>query len=80
MNYYSYNNFMSTKEKKKISTGRKILEVDSADVPKLRPWYKCANCRERNYFEQNDPIKCTSCGYRVMYKERNEAPRTYLAR
>lgn len=49
---------------------------------KTRPYTRCANlsCNALNYFEHLDPIKCSTCGYRVVYKERPRIPRQYLCR
>jgi DNA-directed RNA polymerase I, II, and III subunit RPABC4 len=32
--------------------------------------YLCGDCAFRVSLSKGDPIRCTSCGYRVLYKER----------
>jgi DNA-directed RNA polymerase I, II, and III subunit RPABC4 len=32
--------------------------------------YLCGDCAHKVTLSKNDPIRCTNCGYRVLYKER----------
>ncbi|KJE88936.1 hypothetical protein CAOG_00504 [Capsaspora owczarzaki ATCC 30864] len=50
--------------------------------PQTGMYYICgsANCRARNELKQRDAIKCTACGYRIMYKERTRRMVQFQAR
>jgi DNA-directed RNA polymerase subunit RPC12/RpoP len=47
---------------------------------KTRPWTRCSRCNTLNYFEHLDPIKCSSCDYRVVNKERPRISYHYICR
>jgi len=32
--------------------------------------YLCGDCAHKVVLSKGDPIRCTNCGYRVLYKER----------
>ena len=32
--------------------------------------YLCGDCAHKVILSKGDPIRCTNCGYRVLYKER----------
>ena len=38
--------------------------------PELK--YICGDCGIVNYLSARDPIRCRSCGYRIMYKARTQ--------
>eukprot|EP01059_Diplonema_ambulator_P028102 TRINITY_DN46813_c0_g1_i1.p1 TRINITY_DN46813_c0_g1~~TRINITY_DN46813_c0_g1_i1.p1 ORF type:complete len:161 (+),score=21.24 TRINITY_DN46813_c0_g1_i1:49-483(+) len=42
--------------------------------------YLCADCLEETSLGPNDPVRCTSCGNRILYKKRGNAPVQYHAR
>ncbi|XP_032751274.1 DNA-directed RNA polymerases I, II, and III subunit RPABC4-like [Rattus rattus] len=41
--------------------------------PKQQPMiYICGGCHSENEIKSRDPIRCTECGYRIMYKKRTK--------
>jgi DNA-directed RNA polymerase subunit RPC12/RpoP len=67
-------------KKIKINTKNKNKADAKEEKVKDRPWTRCANCNELNYFEHLDQIKCSLCDYRVVYKEPTRMSREYLCR
>jgi DNA-directed RNA polymerase I, II, and III subunit RPABC4 len=42
--------------------------------------YICGQCGIDNDVRPKDPIRCSSCGYRIMYKKRSKKVVQYEAR
>lgn len=34
--------------------------------------YLCGDCNNKVQLKHGDPVRCTNCGYRVLYKERTK--------
>ena len=39
--------------------------------------YLCGDCGVVNYLTARDPIRCRTCGYRIMYKARTKRCKCY---
>ena len=50
---------------------RTISEM-ARDVVRTSAGYKCAQCAKVHFFTMRDSIRCTQCGYRIMYKLRDK--------
>ncbi|KAF7845819.1 hypothetical protein BT93_L0456 [Corymbia citriodora subsp. variegata] len=42
--------------------------------------YICGECASKVALSKNDPIRCSSCGHRVLYKERTKRMVQFEAR
>lgn len=43
-------------------------------------YYECGSCKELTNLDEQDPIRCKQCGYRILYKQRSDIPSEYVAR
>lgn len=47
-------------------------------VPILRGVeYRCGDCGARNIIKGGDPVRCRSCGFRILYKTRTPRCKFY---
>jgi DNA-directed RNA polymerase subunit RPC12/RpoP len=54
-----------------------VIEI----VPeKIEFTYECGLCKSKVKINQQDPVRCKECGYRILYKLRSKRPSEYLAR
>jgi DNA-directed RNA polymerase I, II, and III subunit RPABC4 len=42
--------------------------------------YLCGACGQQNVIKAQDPIRCRSCGYRILYKVRTKRMIQFQAR
>jgi len=42
--------------------------------------YLCGACGQKNGIKASDPIRCRSCGYRILYKVRTKKMIQFQAR
>ncbi|RKU48788.1 DNA-directed RNA polymerase core subunit rpc10 [Coniochaeta pulveracea] len=50
----------------------------AVEGPSMR--YICSDCANKFSIKKNDPIRCTECGGRVLYKERTKRMVQFEAR
>ncbi|XP_076036507.1 DNA-directed RNA polymerases I, II, and III subunit Rpb12 [Oratosquilla oratoria] len=47
------------------------MEEKKPDPPKpVAMVYVCGECHAENEMRPKDPVRCRSCGYRILYKRR----------
>ncbi|PLB55122.1 metallothionein-I gene transcription activator [Aspergillus steynii IBT 23096] len=54
------------------------MGASSGDGPTV--YYRCGECTDRVSLKRGDQIRCKSCGYRVLYKERTKRMVQFEAR
>eukprot|EP01061_Rhynchopus_euleeides_P036534 TRINITY_DN61609_c0_g1_i1.p1 TRINITY_DN61609_c0_g1~~TRINITY_DN61609_c0_g1_i1.p1 ORF type:complete len:116 (+),score=23.00 TRINITY_DN61609_c0_g1_i1:62-409(+) len=67
------------------STGmRSAAASDIAELAnktkKKQTTYLCTDCNEETQLTHADPVRCQSCGNRILYKKRGDVPVQYEAR
>jgi DNA-directed RNA polymerase subunit RPC12/RpoP len=68
-----------SKDIKKIKNKTRSLSIDSetSDITK-RPNFKCGSCKKSFLLDKNQKmIRCTYCGYRILFKLRTKSYITY---
>lgn len=57
-----------------------VLFVQREDISQIHTVYICADCGADVTLKKEDYIRCTHCGYRILYKKRTAQVCQYLAR
>eukprot|EP00756_Hemistasia_phaeocysticola_P032286 Hpha_TRINITY_DN1639_c0_g1::TRINITY_DN1639_c0_g1_i1::g.48858::m.48858 len=62
------------------STASEQVRQMNKDRKKKQTAYVCGKCSEETALDANDPVRCESCGHRILYKKRGNIPVQYEAR
>lgn len=65
-------------EKKNKEVEKMEIEDNDVLLPKLS--YLCGSCGEDVRITVNDPVRCDSCGHRILYKARTNKVMQFQAR
>ena len=47
-------------------------------APTAGTLYNCGGCGAKNSLKPQDPVRCRTCGYRILYKERTKKRKLIL--
>lgn len=57
-----------------------FAEMEREDVEDDKKIYQCGECKFMVTIGVKDPIRCTECGYRILYKPRTRTWNQFIAR